>query len=280
MVALWLSRAAAGLAVSLPLFRAVAQGGVGRLAVGDRAIFEPGALWLTELVVAESGALKAGLEASLLLALLALVFLSLPSALLFTTASSKIGFAEALRRACAQVPRWLGVGAAQILVSGIILTLAALLASGPSRFLADYAPEPVADAAGLVVLAAGLGATALLAIFFDLVRVALVLNGRTREALRRALQAFGSAKGQLVGGFVFASGLGVLLIAFGARLTELFAVDRPGALRPVGAAALHAAILLAQVRIEVFWIRRLALVVEVSGAQLGRGADSPSALAE
>lgn len=264
VLSLWLARVIAASIVTLPLARAVAESGIAGLPKGDRVLFEPGGLWLVELLTAESTALWSGLQASLQLGLLALLLLSVPSALLFATASAPVELSDAFRSSVRVAPRWLAIGVVQILSSALVITLAALVAQGVTRSISGWLTEPVKDLVFLSVLASGLVLAGLLAIQADLVRVVLVRGLPTGSALELAYQAFGRARARLLGGYTLAFGLGVLSIAIAARATELCQVEHAGALRVVGVSLIHAGLLLVLVLIEALWIRRLSSSLKVT----------------
>jgi hypothetical protein len=255
----WLARAGLGWVVVVPVLEIVSASGVTALEAGERALFEPGGLWLTELLSSEHRALLAGGEAWLMLSAIALGLLTIPSALVFTAvAAPDMPIVPAARRAVWLAPRFVVIGLAQALAGALCVAPALLSASAVSNASPAWSNEPLQDSLGLAVSAIGFAFAAGLAVVADLTRSALARGcARSFAALRRSLRALPAHGAQLFGGYVLACGLGALTVALAGRATELCRVEQPGALRVLAVLLIHASALLALVVIEVGWTRRV-----------------------
>jgi hypothetical protein len=262
------TRALLGWFVALPIVQVVEQSGIGLLERGDAALFQPGGLHLLELVREQSAGLRAGLETSIFLGVTTLIVLAVPQALLFARAPKTLREHGGSLRVLSVAPRFLGVGVLEALGVALVAVVFAITSAAVAASFGASTSEPERDLARLAVLLPGLGAMNLIAILADIVRLELV-RGPTRllRALPTAIDDLRGALGPLLGGFTLASGSSVLLVALGARGTELCRIEEPGALRVVLVALLHQGVLFALVAIQALWVRRLDAVIAMKFEQ-------------
>lgn len=251
------ARSFLGWLAAVPLVRTVGESGVLSFEEGDRLLFQPGALWLAELLYAESGALWASAKAGLVLALLGLVLLSVPSALLYSvTLFPSLRLPRALGRAAAALPSFLVIGLVELfglaLVLGVSVSVALAISAPPSGSMSERAR----DLLSLAALAPGLLVAAAIAIVSDIARsAALERRGRLFQNIAQRLNR--KVLLDLTAGFTLATGAGCLAVSVAARLTTLLRVEEPGAARVLAAVLLHQLVLLALVLLQLFWARRV-----------------------
>lgn len=257
------ARAFAGVLVAMPLVRSVGQSGVTVLGDGERVLFRPGGLHLLELVRDHGPSLTAAFQTSLVLAALALAVLTLPSALLFTTAepspTSEGGFGSALRRALELAPRFVWLGLLELVSHAVVVFIAAfvftLWVSGAPAWPTSLARDVVA---GSVVGLAALVTVATVAIAFDVARARLARDDtRVLSALKAALRAVRRDFRALFAGYVFFAGVSALLVALAARVSAMARVEEPGAMRVIAVVLAHQATLVGLVILHAAWVRRI-----------------------
>lgn len=269
----WLSRVVLGWLVALPLISAAGASGIALLPQADRALFEAGGLWLVELAFRETHALLAGLRASLILGLAALLLRTPVSALLFTASHEpKATLSVAFRRGLGLFPRFVGLSLLELGGRAVLLVFAMLLAHGlealprpQNEMLAEW-PSLATALLGLLLLAA-------LSIFFESCRAVsaalpkLRLGGTFAAAARSTREhAF-----EWAGSSALYVGVYALVLATSARAVEALDVGQAGALRVVAVAVVHLAVLLGLCWLQGAWVRRVLALAQP-------GPDSPSAL--
>lgn len=261
IVFVYFARVAAGYVVALPVARAVAETNVFALPNGNRALFEPGGLWLFELLFQASTAILAGAKSALVLSVFALLLLSIPSAWLFSAVMSHAP--GSLRQIIWLAPRFAAIGAAQTVVVAFLLAPTVLVASVIGGWVAPASTERTSDLMAFGVLGLGVALAVLLTVLTDLTRAALAQSPtRIALAVTLAIKTFRTGKGQLLGGYVLASGLGVLWIAIASRLTQLAGIEEAGLMRLLLVILIHQSALLGLVFIEAGWISRLSAVLK------------------
>lgn len=255
---------------AFPVISAVSALGTGSLEHGDRALFAPSSLMLLELLRRGQEPFAASAPVALLLFVVALIVNTAPVALLFSVFAGKAeaakeveGKTDARRALCAALsaaPRFVLIGAAELILLCLVLLLA--LALWPGELWAEAPAELLtAGSVGLSCLGLATG----LAIVLDLWRAHGVSpSGRLRDALARALESFRSAPLELVAGYVLFVGLGALTVAVVARAVELCRVELEGLGRVGLVFLLHVSALLTLTLLQALWARRLGRVIRAS----------------
>jgi hypothetical protein len=244
----------------------VGAGGLGALGEGDRALFEPGGLWLVELLRSDGAALLASLRAAAFLFLLGALLRTLPLAVLFRAAlGAEASFAESVVSALPQLVRFWVLALLELGGKIVIFGLGALIAHACSDF--GLAPKE-GPLSVWIPAAAALLAFATVAFLSIVLDVARACSTRDERALSRVLdQSLDLAKGalaDLVPGYLVRVGLGVFTVAACARLVEVNDVGRPGAFRPWLVGGLHQAVIAGLCLIQGLWAARVTAVVERS----------------
>lgn len=256
---LYAARAALGWLVALPVTRAVGASGVSRLAEGDAALFEPGALFLSELFRTGGPELRAALDTSLLYGFFALTLLIVPNAHLFASAPKALERASAWPRALGLVPRFILVGVLEVLAVGLVFAAFALTAGAISAALArDTLSEKTQSLALLGGSVPALLALGLVHIGADLTRAHSAREERRLiGVLKAARDTFRDKAVPLLSGYTLASGTSLLLVALASRAVELLHVERPTGLPVLFATLVHQATLLGLCVIRGLWVRRV-----------------------
>lgn len=275
----WLTRAALGWLVALPLICAVGASGLGALPQADRALFEAGGLWLVELFFREMHALSGGLRAGVLLAVAALVLRIPVTALLFaSTVDPKASLSLAFRRGLSRFPRFLGLFVLELLGRVLVLGFTLLTARALESLGPHPANEALADLVPSLAYVLGFLLFSWLSAFHECCRAVSMAAPKLPfgGALSEASRLVRASLIELTGAFVLYVGVSALLLAAGARGVETLDVSRPGALRVAGAFAAHQAALFALGLLQMLWLRRVVSLTQPGLAQPTEV--SPSAL--
>jgi len=274
------ARASFGWTVALPLISLLVSSGLGALPEGDRALFEPGGLWLLETLRKLGPSLGAHARSELVLFGLASAVGIVPHALVFVACAERgVRFEAAFSRALRAMPRF----ALILLVELVICAVSWFLAAFASGLWSESAPgaltEPLRDLSTLGVLALGFVAAGAIGVLADLTRAASCREPRPPlgVAVRAAISALKQHGSTLASGVVLFTGLGGLLVALTARAVEWLDVSQPGATRVLAVFALHQTTLLGLALLQAIWILRVS--AELGRADLfRRGSARPEAV--
>jgi hypothetical protein len=247
-------RSAFGLLVALPLAATVAGTAIGQFPEGDRLLFAPGGVYLTEVTRLLLPALPPLLTSSLLTTLAFSLLLVLPhSALLValseTTESPRAAF---WGRALERVPTLLAVTALALLAELALLLVFAGLAGMVGRAVAG---ERSADLAAAVVLVIGVALAAAVGLARDLGRAAAVtrdLDGI--EALRHGVRTLAGRASTAFLSWVGPSLLSIIIVAAAALFTGVLDASRPDAWRSGLILVLHQVTLFALAWCRALWL--------------------------
>lgn len=263
----WLLRALLGWLVALPFITIVSASGVGNLLEGDRALFEPGGLWLAELARVSATPLMATLKNSWPYLVLAWALRVLPQGMLAQRALEPFASARVVAQgACRKLGRLLGLSAAELSLKAVWLGVVSLLASALDRFaltaneaLRDW---PTALCAVLALL--GLGA---LSVITDTRRILLFRSPALRGAALHETVSVACEHARLLGsGYLLRMGLGALCLAASTRLVELIDVSRAGALRLLAVLLVHQSVLVLLTLLEALWLERVSACADQAPA--------------
>jgi hypothetical protein len=249
------ARSLLGWVVAFPLISAVAALGAGSLEGGDRALFEPSGLFLTELVVSGNHALSAAAETSLVLLPIACALLAFPTALLFAAFGHPArGVHRTAARARDRVPHFLAFDAIEAAVWAVLATLGwgAIPVIQGFDTAARHVSFALFAGAALLVLAVS-------AIGLDVARRRTIASGTgLRSSLEYAIETFRTRGFELAASYVLATGVAALMAVLCARAIEFCAVEREGAWRVALVFLIHQTAILTLVLIRAAWIARVA----------------------
>lgn len=278
-VLLWLVRALLGWGVALPSIAVVTASGLGALPQGDRALFEPGAHFLIELLRVQGQELAASSTAAMFTLLWACVVLSFTSAFMFEQWQSGDPKLSALcQRAFRRTPRFLALSAVEG-VSWVIAAFIALTLSQSVLATATALSEPQRDALALLMLCAALLPAMAASVVGDAARAASGVGASTwSRTLGRALRVTRAHAARLGAGWALATGVGILSVAVGARAAELIDVGAGGGYRVGAVLAVHQLVLLVLVVVQSLWVARVCASELATGPRMGRpaGDDTPA----
>jgi hypothetical protein len=255
VVCVWLLRALLGWLVALPFIALVSSSGIGTLVQGDRALFEPGGLWLAELGRVSLPALGATIGTCWPYLLAALALRVVPDAALIQHAlEPESAVRPSLRAALHAFKRLLALSACELALKALLLAVvfmvAGALGQSSNDTLRRFAP----------VIATLLGALALgaVSVLADARRALCFVEPELGFGLAPTWNIAQTHALGLSASYLFRCGLGALAIACAARLAELIDVSRPGALRVVCVLLVHQAVLLSLTGLHYLWARRVA----------------------
>lgn len=255
----WLSRAGLGWLVALPLIAVVNASGVPNLLLGDRALFEPGGLWLAELLRVGAPELVATLRSCWPFFALALAVSVLSKGVLLEQTLDPFASLRAvLRGASSKLTRLLGLSVVELLVKLVLLGALLSLLGALERLLPTaneaWRDSPTALCAALALL--GLGVLGVLA---DVQRVLFFRRPQLRATALQETWSLAARHARLLGsGYLLRVGLGALSLAASARLVELIDVSRAGALRVLSVLLVHLGELLLLTLLEAGWLARVS----------------------
>ena len=276
---LWLVRALLGWTVALPSIAVVTESGLGALPQGDRALFEPGAHFLMELLRVQGQALGASLSAALFTFLRACVVLSFTTAFMFEHWQSGHSKLSTLcQRAIRRTPRFFALGAVEA-VCWVMVAFIALTLSQSALAQASGLSEPKRDALALLVLALALLPAVATSVVGDAARAASGVGAPTwPRTMARALRITRAHAAHLAAGWTLATGVGILSVAVGARAAELIDVGAAGAYRVSAVLAVHQLVLLVLVVVQSLWLARVCAAELATERRMGRpaGDDTPA----
>lgn len=260
LAVVWLFRSLLGWLLALPFIAVVADSGVGRLLEGDRALFEPGGLFLAELGRASSSLLSATLSTTWPYFVAAFVLRTIPQGALFQqalTPSSSVRNVFAVARS--RLGPLVTIAAAELVAKLVVVVLVLFV----ERIVTMGATEPMRRLALLpcaAVLASGLFAVSILA---DVRRGLLFADPElSGAALGAAWLHVRSYALPLLGSYLFRTGLSVLAIAVAARAVEWIDVGRAGGWRVLCVFGLHQAVLGLLTGLDALWARRVVMPLQ------------------
>lgn len=280
ILVVWLWQLGVGLVLAAPIATAIASTGIGRHPLGDAVLFEPGGLYLVEMVRLGSGALIAAFESALVL-YLALGLASLvPIALLFVALArpEKLAPARWLADALAHFPSFFLIGALAWLARALLVLLYAAVYAGVERRIATALHERTADlwlGAGVLVAALSFLSVGIAA---DLGRAARVRFGTPALAsVRTGLRCL--LRRPLAAGVAWsiAASWSVATVALAAVLVGLLALEHGSAFRALAAFGVHQLAVIALIGLRALWLRAALELVEreVERTELGDHAVAP-----
>jgi len=256
-------RGAAGLLLGSPVVAAVASTGIGRYPEGDRLLFEPGGLMLTEVARALWTAAVPLIRAELVTGLALGMALIVPYSLLLVALSGRGSSTAALwGEVVTRVPSLLALHGLTLLTQGGALLAAGTLAFqlrsalvGATSRGADLVLVGIALLGGLLVLG--------LAALRDLASAACVQGSlHSRAALASGVSTFRRLPGRVFRGWAPPLGAGAALVGAGALLTGALDVSRSGAWRVALVLAVHQTVLLGRSLCRAFWLSRALRLVQ------------------
>ena len=257
------SHVTAALVLALPTTALVAGTGVGRFPEGDRLLFQPGGVVLTEVVRAITPALSAQAVSSLVVATLVSVLLLLPhAALLVSLSAVREPQAAVWGRAVGHLPSLVWLSGVALLAQAI-MAFGMLTLAGTLRDALGSVTTRTADLAYVAVLALALLATVAIGLVRDLGRAAAVTGSPdSKTALLHGLRAFARTPGRSLLGWGAPAAAGLALVAVGAILTSALDVARPGTWRVAVVALVHQAIAYALCFCRAFWLSASIAIVK------------------
>jgi hypothetical protein len=262
--------AAAALLVASPIVAAVSATGISHFPWSDQDLFEPGGALLVEVVRILWKELAPLVRTSVVTALVLVVLLVLPYALVFAALARErpAKLSRLWGEASARFPALLALKGLSLCAQAAAVLATLTLAA----FLRESFVGATSRRADLVALAVGaVGVTLVLGVgvLRDLASAAAVrheLNGR--RALGAGLTALASAPGKAALGFIVPFVGGLALMTGAMPLVSVLNVGRRGDFRIAGVFCLHQAIVLVWLGCRAVWLgRALALV----GPQPGVG---------
>lgn len=257
------TRAVAGWLVALPLVGAVSASGVSALPNADRVFFEPGGMFLLELLYREHRGLTAALYSSLWLLCFAWLARAKTTALLFA-GTHEPTLSAAAARALRELPRFLGLAGLEIVLKGL-LCAGALLAfeltesnSGPTSLLTSATQTVLLLVTATLLIS--------IAVLGDACRAELLRSPRpafisTLEAASATLARSGLS---LVSGWLLWFGTSACLVAVVARVSERLDVGQAGAWRVLLVLGLHQLVIFGLCVAQARWIDRVVALSGVS----------------
>jgi hypothetical protein len=254
---LYAYRVGASTLVAYPIARTLTAFGATMHVEGDRSLFESGGFRLLESLRLGGPSLSASAESGVLIgACLAVLGLLPLAAAMAVLARPSAGHGDVAKRAIELFPVFLKLGAAAVLVQGVICAVAAAVAPTLSGFAGVIANEKARD---LVVLAALLPAAVAvvgLGIWEDVARAAAVDGApRARDAAQLGLAALVGRPAATLGACAVMAAGGCTAVAISAAAVGFIDVSRPGVGRVVAVAAVHQATLFVVAALRVAWLR-------------------------
>lgn len=258
------ARLLAGLLLGLPLFSTVSASGIGQFEAGDRLLFQPGGLYLTELARLSFGAVVPLTNTAIVTALLLSVLLLLPHGALLAALADRERqpFSTHLGRGAKSLPALLALSGLTLIAQGIVLVFFASMTGVARRALSESAP-PAADVTALAVLALG-GLVALaLGVARDVCRAsAVVESSDSRAALRSGLGALAKCPIAVLRGYLPPAVAGLALFGGAAVVTGWLDVSQPGDFRLPLVALLHLAALAGLALCRARWLATAVALFE------------------
>jgi hypothetical protein len=250
------ARMFAGFLLALPLYSAVSASGIGHFEGGDRLLFQPGGLYLTELTrLLFSALVPLGNTALVTVTALSLVLLLPHGALLAALADrEQQPYAVQLGRAARSFPALVALSGLTLIAQGMLLVFFSGVAGAARRGFSDSAP-PVSDGVALAILALGGLVVLTLGVARDVCRAAAVVeNSDGRGALRNGLLALKRRPGAAVRGYLAPATAGLALFGLGALVAGWLDVSERGGFRLPLVALLHLTVLAGLALCRAHWL--------------------------
>lgn len=251
--ATYLTRLLVALLASFPVVATVSASGILEFDAGDGKLFEPGGLYLLEVLLRQRGVLLELIAPTAALLALGALLGILPEWLLLRALASPA--TPARSSPSVALPRLGALAMGAWVARGILAFVTAALATTARSFFVGARDERWAllATAGVVVL--GLIGWACLSVLHDLAAIAVAIEGRTPiAALEQALLAARRHALTLAGRYSkWALASGAVLLG-GAVAASALDVTTGGSLAPAAALLLHQLALLAQVGLHAAWL--------------------------
>jgi hypothetical protein len=261
LAAVWLFRALLGWLLALPFIAAVADSGVGRMLEGDRALFEPGGLFLAELGRSSGSIVGATLSTTWPYFVAAFALRTVPQgALLQQALAPSSSVRNALGAAWARLTSLVTLAVAELVAKLVVVVLVLLVERSAPQGAAGELVRRLALVPGAALLGVGLFGLSVFAdvrrgLFFADPELSGAALGPTWDQLRaHALPLFG--------GYLLRTGMSVLAIAAAARLVEWIDVGRAGGWRVLSVLCVHQAALVLITWLDAQWARRVMMPLQ------------------
>jgi hypothetical protein len=258
------TRVFAGFLLALPLYSAVSASGIGHFESGDRILFQPGGLYLTELTRLLFSALVPLGNSALVMAMLLAVVLLLPHGALLATLADREqqSYAAQLGRAAKSFPALLALSGLTLITQGMLLVFFSGVAGAARHAFSDSGPK-LSDGVGLAMLALGGLVVLLLGVARDVCRAAAVVeNCDGRSALRSGLSALKRRPGAAIRGYLAPASTGLALFGLGALVTGWLDVSQRGGFRLPLVTLLHLTVLAGLALCRARWLAAAVALVE------------------
>lgn len=250
----YLTRLLVAWLASFPVVAAVSASGVLDFEAGDGKLFEPGGLYLLEVLLRERAVLVELVAPTALLLGLGALLGVLPEWLLLRALASPgaLPGGAALSRG---LPRLGALAVGSWAARGLLALLTGALAMTARSFFVSARDERLALLATAVVALLGLVGWACLSVLHDLAAIEVAIRGAAPlTALERALFAarrHGRALAVRYAAWAMASGA---VLVGGAAAAGSFDVTAGGSLAPAAALSLHQLAILAQIGLHAAWL--------------------------
>ena len=261
LAAVWLFRALLGWLLALPFIAAVADSGVGRMLEGDRALFEPGGLFLAELGRSSGSVVSATLSTTWPYFVAAFALRTIPQGALFQqalTPSSSVR--NAFEAARARLMSLVTLAAAELVAKLVVVVLVLLVERSATQGAAGELVRRLALVPCTALLGVGLFG---LSIFADVRRGLLFADpDLSGAALGPTWDHLRSHAPPLLGGYLLRTGMSVLALAVAARLVEWIDVGRAGGWRVLSVLCVHQVALVLITWLDAQWARRVMMPLQ------------------
>jgi hypothetical protein len=264
----YLTRLLVALLASFPLIAVVGASGILEFEPGDGKLFEPGGLYLLELLLRERAVLVALVAPTAALLAFGALLGVLPEWLLLralASAATPTSEGASLSRG---LPRLGALAVGSWVARGVLAFVTGALVMTARSFFVSARDERLVLLATAVVLLLGLVGWGCLSVLHDLAAIEVALGGAPPlAALERALLATRRhARALAVRYAAWALASGALLLA-GAAAASAFDVTGGGSLAPTAALLLHQLTLLGQVGLHAAWLSSALAVTTPSRAE-------------
>jgi hypothetical protein len=264
----YLTRLLVALLASFPLIAAVGASGILEFEPGDGKLFEPGGLYLLELLLRERAVLVELVAPTAALLAFGALLGVLPEWLLLRALASPTPTPTAEGASLSRgLPRLGALAVGSWVARGVLAFVTGALVMTARSFVVSARDERLALLATGIVLLLGLVGWGCLSVLHDLAAIEIAVGGAPPlAAVERALLAarrHARALAVRYAGWALASG--AVLLA-GAAAASAFDVTAGGSLAPTAALLLHQLALLGQVGLHAAWLSSaLAATTQRSG---------------
>ena len=240
----------------------VAGTGVTHFAHGDRTLFEPGGLLLTETLGRVLPLVPGHAASGLALGTLALVLLLVPHGALVAALARPAG--EGTSRlfgyAVEKLSTLLSLTGTALLLQVLLLAASGLLAAAVRN--AAFGSARASDGAGLLVVAAGVALVVAVGVLRDLARAAAIDGDlAARGAAGLGIAVLLRLPRRVLFAWAPPAARGVVLVGLGAWLVGAIDVSRDGGWRVVSVFLVHQLIALGLLALRALWLGRSVTLV-------------------